>query len=310
MKVAVVGGGFAGLALAWHLLAKGAKADLYEETNIGAGASGVSSGLLHPYAGEQVRRSWQATEAIECTRSLLAEAQRFSDEPIFNACGILRKVLPKQLETFKKHAVLYQDVEILSEDLVRIVSGMTVHSSAYLSGLGRACLAKGMNLIKKRIFALSELEDYDAFILAVGSGIFAFPELKDLPLSKVKGQALLCRWPFPPLKESLLGKGHVVSLPKKDLVHLGATYERDFQESGPCMETALGLLAPQAAILVPGWTEIVPLDCRAGIRVVWSGHAVPLVYQTSEKGWALTGMGSRGLLYHAYYAKSVVEKII
>ncbi len=309
MKVAVVGAGFSGLALSWYLLSKGYQVDLYDEKGVGAGASGIASGLLHPYVGEQVRRSWKALEAMDETKKLLEIAQGFSKTPVFEMSGIQRRVTPKQAQTFLKHASDYQDVEILSEDLVKITSGMTVHSSDYLLGLYKACLEKGLRLILKKIHSTCELQEYDAFIIAIGSGIFSFLELKHLVLSKVRGQTLLCKWPFPPLKSALLGKGHIVPLKEKDLVYLGATYERGIEEDFPCMETALENLIPQAEVLFPDWTEIHAIECKSAFRVVRPAHAVPWIYPMGEKGLALTAMGSRGLLYHAYFAEMLVEML-
>ena len=309
MRIAVVGAGFSGLALSYHLLLKGALVDLYDEQGVGAGASGVSSGLLHPYVGEQVRRSQNADAAMEETRKLLGVAAKYCKDPVADFSGILRRATPKQRETFLKHQEVYKDVEVMEGDLVKIHSGIVVHSSSYLKGLYQACADMGLNLIVKKLEndSACELQTYDAFILAIGAGIFSFPGLEHLVLSAVRGQTLLCKWSLPVLKEALLGKGHIVPLPGGDKVHLGATYERGVEMTQPCMETALALLTPQAAVLAPEWTKIEALECRAGIRVVRPAHATPWVYKMSDKGFALTAMGSRGLLYHAYYGKMLAE---
>ncbi|MBX9923545.1 MAG: FAD-binding oxidoreductase [Rhabdochlamydiaceae bacterium] len=309
MKVAVVGAGFSGLALSFHFLEKGAQVHLYDQKGIGAGASGVSSGLLHPYAGEQVRRSWKADEAMEATKSLLEIAQKFSAQPVADFSGILRKVDPKQRETFLKHAALYKDVEILNEEWVLIRSGIAVHSSSYLAGLYEACTLKGLVFFQQKIDVSAQLSGYDACVFALGAGIFSFAERDSGPLSQVRGQTLLCKWNLPPLQYPLLGKGHVVPLPGGKLVHVGATYERNSAEIEPCEKTAMSLLKPQMERLVPDWKDMSPIDCRAGIRVVRPGHATAWMYPIGDKKWVLTAMGSRGLLYHAYYAKAVIENI-
>ncbi len=309
MKVAVVGSGFAGLALCYHFLEKGAQVDLYDQKGIGAGASGVSSGLLHPYAGEQARRSWKADEAMESTKALLNLAQNFSVQQVADFSGILRKVNPKQRETFIKHAALYKDVEILDEEWVLIRSGIAVHSSTYLAGLYQACAQKGLVFFQQRIDSSDQLSGYDACVFALGDGIFSFPERDKGALSQVKGQTFLCKWTLPPLQYPLLGKGHVVPLPGKKLVHMGATYERAAEDKGPCEKTAMSLLKPQMEKLVPAWKEISPIECRAGVRVVRPGHAVPWMYPIGDKKWVITAMGSRGLLYHSYFAKALIENI-
>lgn len=55
LRCAVLGAGFAGLSVAWHLLQLSPQelhlsVDLYDEIGIGGGASGVAGGLLHPYS--------------------------------------------------------------------------------------------------------------------------------------------------------------------------------------------------------------------------------------------------------------------
>jgi glycine/D-amino acid oxidase-like deaminating enzyme len=309
MKIAIVGAGFAGLALSFHFLERGDLVDLYDQNGVGAGASGVSSGLLHPYTGEQVRRSWNADEAMEATKVLLSVAQDFSQEKVADFSGILRKVDPKQHQKFIEHAALYKDVDILDEEWVLIRSGISVHSSTYLTGLYEACLQKGLVFFQKKIDVSAQLSGYDACVFALGAGIFSFAERDSGPLSQVKGQTLLCKWTLPPLQQPLLGKGHVVPLPGGKFVYAGATYERTSLDKGPCQETAMSLLKPQMAKLIPDWKEISPVECKSGIRVVRPGHATPWMYSIGDKKWVLTAMGSRGLLYHAYYAKALIENM-
>ena len=51
----MIGGGFAGLAVSWHLLAAARAAgqplqlELVDAVGLGAGGSGAAAGLLHPY---------------------------------------------------------------------------------------------------------------------------------------------------------------------------------------------------------------------------------------------------------------------
>ncbi|XP_039164619.1 uncharacterized protein LOC120291399 [Eucalyptus grandis] len=55
LRYAVLGAGFAGLSVAWHLLRHSPeklhlRIDIYDESGIGGGASGIAGGLLHPYS--------------------------------------------------------------------------------------------------------------------------------------------------------------------------------------------------------------------------------------------------------------------
>ena len=52
-RYAVIGGGFAGIATAWHLLAHAdapVSVHLFDGAGIAGGASGAAAGLLHPYS--------------------------------------------------------------------------------------------------------------------------------------------------------------------------------------------------------------------------------------------------------------------
>jgi glycine/D-amino acid oxidase-like deaminating enzyme len=51
------------------------------------------------------------------------------------------------------------------------------------------------------------------------------------------------------------------------------------------------------------------VDCRAGVRVTNPAHYFPIIEQVDPKTWAVTALGSRGLLYHAYLGKKLKEKL-
>lgn len=51
MNIAIIGAGFSGLALAYFLLQSSAHVTLFDAVGIGGGASGIATGLLHPYPG-------------------------------------------------------------------------------------------------------------------------------------------------------------------------------------------------------------------------------------------------------------------
>lgn len=49
-------------------------------------------------------------------------------------------------------------------------------------------------------------------------------------------------------------------------------------------------------------------NCYAGVRAVTPQHR-PLIQRLSSSQWILIGMGSKGLLYHALFAKELVANI-
>ncbi|XP_031099652.1 uncharacterized protein LOC116003849 isoform X2 [Ipomoea triloba] len=84
LRYAVLGAGYAGLSVVWHLLQHSPKEaplfiDIYDEIGIGGGASGMSGGLLHPYS-PKVKLLWKGEECWKESLNLLriAENAKFS----------------------------------------------------------------------------------------------------------------------------------------------------------------------------------------------------------------------------------------
>ncbi|XP_062233463.1 uncharacterized protein LOC133930752 [Phragmites australis] len=79
LRYAVLGAGFAGLSVAWHLLKHSPKdsrvcVDIYDDNGVGGGASGVSGGLLHPYS-PKVKLLWRGAEFWKESMDLLRSAE-------------------------------------------------------------------------------------------------------------------------------------------------------------------------------------------------------------------------------------------
>ncbi len=286
--VAVIGAGFAGLAAA-YFLSKTFQVTVFDQKGIGGGASGISSGLLHPYPGEKGRRSWHADEALEAAKELLDVAEQEMQRPVAHRGGILRR---------GECTAPGSDVEPQADGSFLIRSGITVFPTLYLEGLWKACEKRGVELVLKKIGVLKELNHFDAVVVAAGAGVRGFPECKSLAVNFVKGQVLTCALDKP-LERSISAKRYQALTPKSDQVHLGATYERDFTDEEPCLETAVKLLQPETAVL----------DCRAGIRVTNPAHYFPILEQLNAKTWVMTAFGSRGLLYHAYFGQKIGKLI-
>ncbi|PNT76377.1 hypothetical protein BRADI_1g47557v3 [Brachypodium distachyon] len=104
LRYAVLGAGFAGLSVAWHLLKHSPKnsrvtVDVYDENGVGGGASGVSGGLLHPYS-PKVKLLWRGAEFWKECMDLLRSAEQANgatgsdgtseDEALIWRRGILR----------------------------------------------------------------------------------------------------------------------------------------------------------------------------------------------------------------------------
>ncbi|EIE18262.1 FAD dependent oxidoreductase [Coccomyxa subellipsoidea C-169] len=76
-RYAIVGGGFAGVAAAWHLLAltspRPVDVHLFDGAGLAGGASGAAAGLLHPFSPKG-KLLWHGEEAMGAALELLAVA--------------------------------------------------------------------------------------------------------------------------------------------------------------------------------------------------------------------------------------------
>jgi len=308
MKIAIMGAGFAGLALSWHLSSfPSCSVDLFDSKGIGGGASGVSTGLLHPYPGEQGRRTYLAEEALAATTHLLLAAEKALKEPVATYGGIYAC----KDETFKKN-IAFGDVELMDDGKFLITSGITVHPEKYLEGLWQDAMKKGVTLHKQKINELEDLKAYDQIVVAAGhlSTVF-FPEIL-ANFQKLKGQVLTALRPanLPEVKKSTIGKGYIALSLKKDIYNVGATYEREYLSEDPDLEFARQDLFPKVAKMYPEVDSLDVISCRAGVRFVRRRHYYPLLAQVKKGIWLFTGLGSRGLLYHGLLSKILSEAII
>ncbi len=285
MKIAVIGAGFAGLAAAYYL-SECFNVTLFHQ---GSGASKASSGLLHPYPGEQGRRSWYADESMDATLSLLKVAEKSLGRPVASYTGILK--LGQCLSPGP-------DVERIGDEQFLIKSGITVFPEIYLEGLWQASHKRGVISQERQIGSLQEVDQFDRIVLAAGAGIRNFPECSDLKVNFVKGQVLTCLLDEP-MERSISAKRYRALTSSSDRCHLGATYEREFTTELPCLQTATFLLQPDLPVI----------DCRAGVRVTNRAHYFPLIHRLNPKTQVITALGSRGLLYHAFLARRLMSLI-
>jgi len=309
-KIAIIGAGFSGLSVCWHLLTLSQhQIILFDDQR---GASSIATGLVHPYPGQDGKKSWRAEEGLKMASLLFDVAEDQLKKIVVERGGIYRLALN---EAVKKNLSSYSDVEKIADNYFLIRSGMTVFAPLYLEGLWEACRKRGAVKYPVSVHSLSSLADFDCIVLASGAQTMDFGELyhaargiQQLPLRKVKGQVLICRGNE--LEKSLIGKGYVAKTATAGVVQWGATYEKNFSSEEASMREAYQLLKPKMDTFLPYTGTLEVQECKAAIRMVVVGHYLPLALKISDKVWTLTGMGSRGLLYHALLGKILAEAIL
>ncbi len=326
-KIAIVGAGFCGLAASWFFAEREEFAvDLYDPSGIGGGASGIAAGLLHPYAGAHNKLNPFALEGIAATKELLSVAERALGKQIAHFSGVLRLATDEaQLSDYQKASAKYPDImwrtaaenQKAVEGLyphpgIFIENAAVVDSQLYLEGLFKACTKRGLTLIKEPIADLNRLDTYDSILITAGAGTCRIKGLENLPSSLIKGQVIIGNWPeqHTPLPFPLNSYAYLLMQP--DRPHqfcAGATFERTLSDAIPDLPTAIQDILPKVQTFFPSLTEKNIIGCKAGVRVSTPNH-LPLIHRHNRNCWVLTGMGSKGLLYNALYAKKVVQDML
>lgn len=317
-KIAIIGGGICGLAAA-ALLAETADITIIDPAEIGDNASGLAAGLLHPYAGLHAKLVPYGVEGLKATLELIGIAEKALGEAVAKKTGMLRiAISDEQKEDFSLTASKYPDVrwveaeeaQMLVPELqpfpgIFIESAYVVQTKKYLEGLKKHCMARGTKWVSKKIVSLNELSNFDKIILAAGA---AAKELSTLPLTPIKGQLLELEWPksLAPLPFPINSLAYLVMSSDNKRCVAGATFERDFIIPGPDIEIAKAYLLPKIAEMLPQLEGAKILSCKAGMRASAPQH-LPLIKKVADNCWVITGMGSKGLLYHALSAKKLVE---
>ncbi len=291
MYCAVVGCGLAGLGAAHALVKRGAKVVLFDLFPIGEKPGGVEAALLHPYPGKKGIRSRYAHDALNKSLALINLAEAALGRKVALRNGIIRKGwVPNESA---------HDLEPFEQDVL-ITSGVTVFLRAYLKGLFAA-----MPTCEFVQGKLENEDDFDQVLYALGSGFIPW-NLSGVEY--VKGQVLIVKEHRKEMR-SIIGSGHISPLEEPGLAQIGATYEH-IQDDQPNLEEAKKYLAPRINTFLPALDSWEIVDCRSCLRVCHQGSYLPIIKRISPQKVIFTGLGSRGLLYHALYGEYAAQELL
>lgn len=331
-RVAVVGGGLAGLSTAWHLLRapSGADVDLYDAAGVGSGASSVAAGLLHPL-NTQGNPAWRGRDAVASALCMFRDVQDAREPPFYRRTGLRKEV--------KKKGVLAGYVE---ED-----EAYAVDSARYLQAVASACTRIGLRLERRQVESLVDLQDYDAIVVAAGAAFGTVAEFRGaLPLRCKRTWTVDCV-PGASMDSvsgnasapSLLGSGYAVR--HGDRWSLGAVHEdhpggQDALRatSEPASDDGVRAEAILAKAAAAWPAEMAALACapirlQSGVRALppnVSEGRLPLLGRADHVDvawkradpsrssapvvWVFVGLGARGLLYHSLLGEATARAVL
>lgn len=329
MHIAIIGAGFPGLATAWQLLnlPRPPRITLIDRVGIGGGASGIAAGLMHPFTGVEAKLAFRGLEAMGLSKQLIEKMEESysPDQKIIRQRGILRIPTSERQETFfHQTAQKYDQVAWLNQKRVfelsggalnapgiLIPEGISINCKVYLQALWRACKARGAELILKDISTYEALKqiEADATVLTIGAGILNFPCAETLKVRTTRGHLIRRSWPKErsPLPFATSTKVYFTH-DDEESIWIGGSYERGELSPTPDRERAERELLPHAIETFPFLKEQPTLECVGGMRASLPSH-LPQIALVDEGVWVMTGFGSKGLLYHALYAKELCARL-
>lgn len=273
MKIAIIGGGFAALASA-HVLSAYGDVSVFDDER--GAASGIAAGLLHKFIGMKSKKNPFADEALKASLELIGPKTR---------TGLLRKAQsPEQARWFQEAALKYpEEVTRIDDETIWIEEAWVVDCPLYLQSLKKN---------KRTIHNLEELDAFDRIIITAGVHSTQFC---DLPLTSTRGQLIvLSGAPLPPAPVS----SQIYAIPHQGNLIVGSTYER-----GEKLD-AVATLLPELKKLLPDFQVENVLAVKEGFRASLPGR-MPEIRQVNNKTWVFSGLGSKGLLYHVYFARKL-----
>ena len=345
-SVAVVGGGAAGLGVAWRLAARGAAVTVFERGAVGRGTSWAAAGMLAPAAEigfEELDLYTLGRDSLGRWPAFAAELEAASGQSVgLDRAGTLVVADDRDSGAALRRLFAFQraqgvPVEWLSGDAARerepmlsprvpsavwSPSDVQVDPRAVLAALTEACRRAGVEIEEGRAvqavapgpalrFADGARVAADAVVLAAGAWSAAVGGLVPaLPVRPVKGQALAVRMTDAlRLRHVVRGpRAYVVPKPDGRLV-VGATSEERGDDTAV---TAGGLyrLLDGTIRFLPGIEELDVVETWAGLRPASRDHA-PILGRTALPGvLAATGLYRHGFLLLPAVADEVAAEAL
>jgi glycine/D-amino acid oxidase-like deaminating enzyme len=343
-RVAIIGGGFGGMAIANKLAEKKVKKiDIYDPCGPGqADGSSVAGGLMYPLS-TRGRIVWKGEESFLSAKNLMESVQarsqttfinetfelihpvlREADAQIWKTSAIMFPEWLAEVDKTKYHNYVSQDIL----QLYRIKDSMIINSKLYLKSLWKVVQeSSDASWIETKIDNLQELtEKYDIVVIAAGAGTpFLWPSDSkyELNIRYVCGSNLVFE-NSNRLTVSCVGNQYIVPQVENGQSVLvgGATHDHRKMTSemywndeySPSIEDCSKAFLPKLLAMNPELSKLKILDIQSGTRLATLrtdlGRA-PIVGRHSfiSNCWVLSGFSSRGLLYHSLMSEFLLSAL-
>jgi tRNA 5-methylaminomethyl-2-thiouridine biosynthesis bifunctional protein len=305
-RVAIVGAGVAGLALAWQLSARGLHVTVFEQRSPGHGASGVPAALLHPPSG--------AHDSLE--HGLQSHAFRLAMQAIaaLEAAGFASGFCPLPIQELRKNGRAQ-----------RHTRGGWLAPAVLLAALQQSAAATGRFELRPNATVNTAVDSggsamltvdgavcaFDAVVLCNGLGAAPLLAGQHVALRPVAGQVELIRSPqLPALANAHCGQANVIPI-QPDQWCIGNSFERGEIASQPKAAIRAQLLASAQVVTNAALTTMaLEHESWVGTRVQ-SAERLPLIgpIRHGSRVWLNTAHASKGFITAFFAAERIAAAL-
>jgi len=346
-KIAIVGGGIFGAAIAYVLTRDGFDVTLFEALSIGAHASSKNAGNLNPLHGTPSALLPFALESFRLHQAIaigLAELKSAhynllpSHRVLLELDNSKRKLLKKSTDLFTNtegFSAEELDVEALHQIEPRLSQNvrfgiLTKGSLAVDSYLLTMSLAQGAERlgakyvydsvlgVTKQGDRITGVKTYqerfacDEIIFATGPWLGETQACLDIDIDiePVKGELLLMQLSGKPLEYDFTWGSSCLYKRRKNQVWVGGTFERCSFDMSPSLKNRESMLN-QAAQIIPEIREARLLEHVVGLRPMTSS-GLPLVGRVHkwQNAYLANGGGSKGVLLSVGIAQVIRDLLM
>ncbi len=327
-KHLIIGGGVAGVSLAWQLLKKGHFVLLID--NMQNKSSSIAAGMINPIVFRRVTKSWRVDEFLPAAEAFYKEVELATESQFFNSIKIRRFFASQQEkkywnkkqgeEQFKKYLSpeeIYNHeftnpLNLLGSAIVK--NAFRVNAPHFMKQMHN--LFEVNNSLKYESFDHTKLDPdtmiyngkkYDSVIFCCGSDHSSIPHFNSVQIQHTKGQILTIKARQMPKEETWNKKGFILPIGSNSYM-VGATIERNINDTIVTEEGRKELLKVING-LYSGSHEII--HQVAGIRPTVYDRRPVMGEHPKHKGFYIfNGLGTKGYLMAPLLAKEMTDFII
>ncbi len=299
-RIAVVGAGVAGAALARAFRAEGCEVAVFDPRGAGGGASGNPAALVTPRLdaglGPQARLFSDAfRRAVELYEPLVRGVRQLATGPRD----------PARFAAIAASGLFEPGSLVAGDDALFMEDALVIEPAPVLADWAGEVLPHRIVRLEPGRLHAEDGAAFEADAVCIAAG-FESADLADLPLQPVRGQASWAPGEAAPVPTAFGG----YAIPMRGGVLFGATHDRDVTDEAVRAEDDVRNLA----LLARGLPELAarlngPFEARASIRAA-TPDRLPLAGALGEGVFVLSGLGSRGFSTAPLLAEHVAALVL